>query len=113
MNTNRLILPWLCLLPGMLLWTGLILKVSAQDRKVETQTNVMTEVEAKASRKYADPFHDVTLDVVFTDPSGKEAKVPASWAGGNVWKVRYASPVAGTHRFHSTYADAGDAALHD
>jgi hypothetical protein len=85
----------------------------AEDRVLETQANVMGEVEVKASRSYNDPFNEVTLDVVFTDPSGKEAKVPAFWSGGNVWKVRYSSPVVGTHTFHSNYPDAGDAGLHD
>jgi hypothetical protein len=85
----------------------------AEERVLETQTNRMVEVEVKASRAYADPFNEVTLDVLFTDPAGTEHKVPAFWAGGNAWKVRYSSGVPGTHRFKSAYPDAGDAGLRE
>jgi len=46
-----------------------------------------------------DPFNDITLDVIFTDPAGVRRRVPAFWAGGRGWKVRYASPLVGTHSF--------------
>lgn len=72
----------------------------------------MIELTLRASRSYQDPFHDVMLDVTFTEPGGRQLRVPAFWAGGNVWKVRYASSVVGTHRYQSDYQDAGDAGLH-
>ena len=61
----------------------------------------MAEFIFTAMRTHADPFNAVTLDAIFVDPQGKEFRVPAFWAGGNVWKVRYASPVLGVHRFRS------------
>ena len=72
----------------------------------------MVELPFIASRNYTSPFSEVTLDVLFIEPEGKEIRVPAFWAGNNVWKVRYASPVVGTHSFRSDYADAQDAGLH-
>jgi Protein of unknown function (DUF4038) len=36
--------------------------------------------------------------VLFVDPSGRERRVPA-FRSGSEWRVRYASPVPGTHRF--------------
>lgn len=51
---------------------------------------MMIEVPFTASRTYADPFQDVTLDVVLTDPTNREFRVPAFWAGKNRWKARYA-----------------------
>lgn len=60
----------------------------------------------------ANPFADITLDVVFTDPDGATKKVPAFWAGGNQWKVRYASPVVGMHAYRSICSDPDDAGLH-
>src|SRR3954453_1873603 len=71
----------------------------------QTQANVMTELAFTAGKDYADPFNDVTLDVTFIDPTGRELRVPAFWAGGNVWKVRYASPVVGTHTFRTEFKD--------
>src|SRR5262249_59404788 len=34
------------------------------------------------------------------------------WAGDNVWKVRYASPVVGRHTFQSECSSARDKGLH-
>lgn len=73
----------------------------------------MVELPLTASGTYADPFNEITLDVTFTDPAGRQFRVPAFWDGGNHWKVRYASPVVGTHHFHSEFPEAKDAGLHD
>lgn len=85
---------------------------AAEDSVMRTEANVMTEVTFTASRAYADPFNEVSLEIGVTDPVGRELRVPAFWAGRNVWKMRYASPLVGTHRFRSAYPDAGDTGLH-
>ncbi|MBI4552585.1 MAG: DUF4038 domain-containing protein, partial [Candidatus Latescibacteria bacterium] len=59
-----------------------------------------------------DPFHEVEVDVIVTDPDGVERRVPAFWAGGQTWRVRYASPVVGTHRSHSVCSDEQNPDLH-
>ncbi|MCP5522459.1 MAG: DUF4038 domain-containing protein [Verrucomicrobiales bacterium] len=78
-----------------------------------TQANVPVEITFTAQRPVLDPFNEVTLDVTFTPPSGPVLKVPAFWAGANRWKVRYASPLTGTHRWQTECSDAQDAGLHD
>ncbi|MFO0961184.1 MAG: DUF5060 domain-containing protein, partial [Isosphaeraceae bacterium] len=75
-------------------------------------TNVPVEIEYRAARPHADPFGGVTLEVTFIDPEGTSRKVPAFWAGGDRWKVRYASPQAGIHRWRSICNDASDEGLH-
>jgi hypothetical protein len=77
------------------------------------EANRLAEVSLRRAKIYADPFNEVTLDGVITDPKGKEFRVPAFWAGGNVWRVRYASPVVGVHRFRSTCSDTANPALHE
>ena len=77
-----------------------------------TQANVMVEASFKSARPYADPFNDVSVDAVFVDATGKELRVPAFWAGGEYWKVRYASPQVGRHRFKTVSSDPGNAGLH-
>ena len=52
-----------------------------------------------SGRAYADPFNDIELDVVFTGPNGQEQRVPAFWAGEQVWRIRYAAPTSGRGRF--------------
>src|SRR5580692_8656415 len=76
-----------------------------------TEANVMVEIPFHAKRVHADAFNEVTLDVIFIDPQGRELRVPAFWDGTNLWKVRYASPVVGTHRFRSECSDAADKGL--
>ena len=78
----------------------------------ETEANVVVEIPFRGEKAYTNPFQEVTLDVVFTDPGGAEKTVPAFWAGGNEWKVRYASPVMGTHCYRTQCSDANDAGLH-
>ena len=78
----------------------------------KTAANVMTEIVFTAAADYEDPFNEVTLDVVFTDPAGVARRVPAFWAGGKSWKVRYSSPAVGTHTFRTVSSDAADAGLH-
>jgi hypothetical protein len=79
----------------------------------QTSANVAAELSFTAARPHADPFNDVTLDVVFTEPRGRTLRVPAFWDGKDVWKARYASAVIGTHAFRTECSDKGDAALND
>lgn len=85
---------------------------SAAQTIAQTQANVMIELPFTSNQTHADPFNDVTLDVIFIEPGGRELRVPAFWAGKNIWKVRYASPVVGTHTYRTDYRDAADSGLH-
>lgn len=49
----------------------------------QTEANVVIEIPFWAENAYVNPFMDVTLDVIFTDPDGKQKTVPAFWAGNN------------------------------
>src|SRR5580700_10127416 len=80
--------------------------------EVATQSNVPVELSLHASRPHADPFNDVTLDLVFVEPDGTIREVPAFWAGGDTWKARYASPQVGRHTWRSECGDIKDAGLH-
>jgi hypothetical protein len=97
--------PWI-------VWTGAVAAGAAGAAGVETETNVPVEIPFTAQRDHVDPFNTVTLDVVFSEPGGGTRRVPAFWAGGNGWKVRYASPEVGTHRWRSQCSAAADAGLH-
>ncbi len=87
--------------------------VESKDIVAKTETNKMVELTFKTDAKYDDPFNGVELDAVFTDPSGKQLKVPGFWAGGDTWKIRYSSPIQGTHTFTTVCSEAGDKALHN
>jgi len=78
---------------------------------VTAEANRMAEVSFESAKSYTDSFNNVTLDAVFTTPDGHTLRVPAFWAGGNTWRVRYASPQTGTHRFLTACSDVTNATL--
>ncbi|MBE3038947.1 MAG: DUF5060 domain-containing protein, partial [Chloroflexi bacterium] len=76
------------------------------------EANRVIEFAFTSDKVYADPFNEVDLAAVFRTPAGESLRVPAFWAGGNVWKVRYSSPAVGTHAFRTECTDAANARLH-
>ncbi len=74
--------------------------------------NATHEWSFASRRTYADPFNDVQLDVVFSDEQGGSYRVPAFWAGGNVWRVRFSSPDCGIYTFRTVCSDESDTDLH-
>ncbi|MDP6355293.1 MAG: DUF4038 domain-containing protein [Planctomycetota bacterium] len=76
------------------------------------QTNELLTHTFEADEFHEDPFNRVALDVLFTDPQGQDFLVPAFWAGGRNWQVRYSSPIAGRHTFVSRCSASGDEGLH-
>lgn len=64
--------------------------------------NEVVEVELGASSGSNRPW----VDAVFTDPAGGTRRVPAFCSGGS-WRVRYASPLPGVHRFEVEGAGSG------
>ncbi len=85
----------------------------AGNSTAHTEANVPVEIDLVARTPHADPFNDLTLDVVFTDPTGTSRRVPAFWAGGPKWKARYASSLAGSHHWRSECSDTSDRGLHE
>ena len=95
-----------------LVWAGMVLAATGEEQVLRTEANVMIELTFRASQAYADPFNQVTLDVIVSDPRGRELRAPAFWAGFDVWKARYASPLVGTHQFRSECSETQDQGLH-
>jgi hypothetical protein len=65
-----------------------------------------------SGRTCADPFNEVELDVLFRGPQGQEWLVPAYWAGGPEWRVRFAPPLAGHYTCETRCSDPTDPGLH-
>jgi len=90
----------------------LIFTATGYAKKGRTAQNVAMEITFHSRLHHTDPFNEITLDVVFTDPEEKQWRVPAFWAGGDVWKVRYASRLVGLHSYRSLCNDTKDKGLH-
>ena len=70
------------------------------------------ELSFSSTKNYSDPGNDVVLDVVFAGTGGVEHRVPAFWAGGQTWRVRYAPPVPGQYRYRTIANDTANSSLH-
>src|SRR5256886_1156359 len=74
--------------------------------------HVVIEWSYSSQKPYKDPFNELELDVVFTDPQRREERVPAFWAGGQVWRVRYAPRSTGRYSYRTICSDASNQELH-
>ena len=77
---------------------------------MQTQANKVAEISLQTEALHPDPMNGVRLSAVFTDPDGETRTVPAFWAGGGAWKIRYASAKIGVHRYETFCAQDGDLA---
>ena len=81
-------------------------------RSLSGTNRVPVEWAFETATLYGDPWMDVSLDVEITDPAGALQLVPAYWAGGQTWKVRYGSHAPGRYTFRSVCSDTSNADLH-
>jgi len=69
--------------------------VPTQQKAVQ---NEPAELSLESAKAYADPFNEIEVDVVFS--KGEQRwRVPAFWAGGQQWRVRFAPPEVGTYDY--------------
>ena len=78
---------------------------AAQAAEQRVEANRMVEFAFTSEKVYNDPFNEVEMVGIFRTPQGRELRVPAFWAGGQVWKLRYASADAGLHTFRTECSD--------
>lgn len=85
---------------------------AASARPTRVTARRVGEWSFETSHGYSDPFWDLTLDVVFREPGGRERRAPAFWSGGRGWRVRYAPPEPGSYSYRTICSNAQDADLH-
>jgi hypothetical protein len=76
-------------------------------------SNEPTEWSYTSGKQYPDAFNQVDVDAIITLPSGQRERIPAFWAGGSVWRVRYAAPAPGIYKIRSACSDTSNPELHD
>jgi len=65
------------------------------------------------SRKfYPDPFNTADIDVEFVHESGQSWRIPAYWAGGQEWRVRFAPQLSGSYQVSTICSDIENSSLH-
>ena len=76
------------------------------------EANRVVEIKLQSSRTYENPFTEIELDAIVTQPDGKELRVPGFWTGGGRWCFRYASDQTGKHTWRTECTDKKNAKLH-
>ena len=81
---------------------GILTQASARTAEVGQWEVFETSFETK--KTYVKPIAEVEVNVVFTG-GGRQWRVPAFWAGGTRWTVRFAPPIQGGFKFHIECTD--------
>jgi len=68
------------------------------------------ETSYTTSKTYSNAFMDVEVNVVFSR-DGRQWVVPAFWAGGKKWTVRFAPPAEGEYRYRVECTDKSNTGL--
>lgn len=102
----------ICLLGTLAMLSCLPAKAADTRQPLTVQANCVAEVRLTTETDYPNPFKEVTLDALVTAPDGRQFKVPAFWAGGNQWRLRYSSGIAGTHTYRTACSDPKNPRLH-
>ncbi len=83
-----------------------------EDRGQDVPLHGRFETEARNGKAYSNPFQDVSLDAVFTSPSGREVRCFGFHDGdgeggqrGSVWKLRFMPDEVGPWSFTSSFSD--------
>jgi hypothetical protein len=92
---------------AFLFWASAGLLVSVSYADIGT-ANRISEWKFDSRKAYSDPFNQVRLDMLVAAPDGTQQRVPAFWAGGQTWRVRYSSAVVGNHRWKLVCSDAAN-----
>ncbi|ULQ54129.1 DUF4038 domain-containing protein [Flavihumibacter fluvii] len=71
--------------------------------KIARQWSVF-ETSFETGKVYANPFTEIEVNVVFKKGTSQWV-VPAFWAGGRRWTVRFAPPAIGDYRYHIECSD--------
>ena len=82
----------------------------AASQKVEA--NRVVEISLVSEKTYQNPFMEVELDAIVTQPDRAPFRIPAFWAGGNRWCFRYASPELGQFVWRTECSDRTNQKLH-
>lgn len=64
-----------------------------------TRTNVPLELAFRLPLWASDPVQDMAIGIDVVGPDGESSHVPAFWAGGDQFKVRFAAPSIGRYRY--------------
>lgn len=80
----------------------------------DVMQNYVTEWSYDVTEKeYENPFNDIELKAIITEPDGQEKTIYGFWGGRNKWRIRYSSSKIGIHRYRTICSDSKNSQLHN
>ena len=102
-----------CSLLACVCSTGCTIRAAAQASELpKIEANRVAQISLASEKVYRNPFLEVQLDAMVTQPDGSQLRVPAFWAGGNQWCFRYASRTPGWATWRTECSDPANSKLH-
>ncbi len=95
------------LLPWLFAGDGRVMEVGT---RAQVQQWDLFETSFESAKAYTNSFMDIEVDVIFKQGE-RQWRVPAFWAGGGTWKVRFAPPVQGEYTYRVECTDKANAGL--
>ena len=86
--------------------------VAQSIERTTVEANLVTEVTLTSVNRYANPFTEIELNAVVTQPDGNKLRIPMFWVGNNQWSLRYASNTLGEHTYETECSDSINKGLH-
>ena len=80
------------------------------EQTLRAETWRAVELSFESEKAYADPFSDVTVDLLLFG-NGRLYTVPGFWDGGNTWRVRFVCPSAGEWQCKTVCSDEANEKL--
>ncbi|MBD3240487.1 MAG: DUF4038 domain-containing protein [Chitinivibrionales bacterium] len=84
----------------------------AEETHHVSAVNIVTEWRFHTQSTPAAPYNALSADARVTYPDGSVRTVPLFWAGGNEWRLRFASPLPGRYDIETVCSDPGECRLH-
>lgn len=97
---------------GLLILAKIVAISVAAEMIQSVAANVVAEISVVSDKTYPNPFIDVVLDAIVTEPDGTRKCVPGFWAGGSRWSFRFAAGNPGSYTWTLCCSDTGNSKLH-
>ncbi len=79
--------------------------------ETENYVNEAITFNLTSGRAYDNPYTEVSVNALFEGPNGEKLTVPAYWAGGTTFKVRFAPTSEGTWTYTTACTNKADRGL--
>ena len=104
---------FLALVLTMAIFMGLLTGISFTAKAEGESATVWspTEITLTSTKKYDNPYKDVSIDAVFTHTDGTQISLPGFWKEEDTFAVRFSPTKTGTWNYKITCSDASNTSL--